>query len=199
MMRNEAAASNHFERPYLDEYYSVRAYFQVAPPDDDTVPSRIVNSLIDVLNECQRLPRYLLVVNDRDLTASLNVFDREVIKTIREAVDWITRQLLMQIRRKKLELLNIKSGAVYGHDPTIIFIRMIRRVAFDHNHQHSKHGTLSEIYALRPKFNDALNDASARINQRIMTINSCNTPSHFDKKGNLSDKGNPAFGLRWMT
>ena len=48
---------------------------------------------------------------------------------------------------------------------------------------------------MRPKFNDALNTAVAKIDQYIMTINSCNTQYHFDCWGNLSQKGKNAL---WM-
>ena len=37
--------------------------------------------------------------------------------------------------------------------------------------------------------NEALNDAVARYDHRILTINSCNSSSHFDLWGNLSNKG----------
>ena len=43
------------------------------------------------------------------------------------------------------------------------------------------------------KFNDALNDAVAKVDQYILTINSCSQYKHFDKKGNLSLKGKHDF------
>ena len=50
-----------------------------------------------------------------------------------------------------------------------------------------------DIFTLRAKFNDALNDVAARHENCILTINSCNTPEHFTKEGKLSEKGRSAF------
>ena len=55
--------------------------------------------------------------------------------------------------------------------------------------------TLDEIFALRAKFNDALNDAAGRLNHRILTVNSCNVTQHFTHRGELSVAGKRAF---WM-
>ena len=46
---------------------------------------------------------------------------------------------------------------------------------------------------LQSKFNDTLNDAVTKIDQYILTVNSCNTYEDFNKKGNLSDKGMNGF------
>ena len=51
------------------------------------------------------------------------------------------------------------------------------------------------MYSLRAKFNDALNDSVARIEQKNMMINSCNSVDHFDQWGNLSRKGKLALWL----
>ena len=126
---NEVRENPKLPQPYIQEYYNVKPYFQTSR---DRVPARILNSLVDAINERQRLLRFLLVILDKDLLHDMNVSCGE---------------------------------------------------------------NLSQIFNLRPKFNDALNDATVRANQRILTINSCNTGSHFDHKGNLSDKGKDAF---WM-
>ena len=53
--------------------------------------------------------------------------------------------------------------------------------------------TMQGVCSLCPKFNDALNDLVAKIDQRVMTINSCNTYDHFDKRGDLSLRGRTDF------
>ena len=78
-----------------------------------------------------------------------------------------------------------KPGSIYGNNPTVIYVRMIRCI--DLNLQRGSRK--DEIFAMRAKFNDALNQVVARANQRIMMINSCNSSSHFTHLGELSDKG----------
>ena len=52
---------------------------------------------------------------------------------------------------------------------------------------------LQSIYAMRPRFNDALNDAVAKLNARILTINSCNSYDHFNRNGKLLQKGKEEY------
>ena len=70
----------------------------------------------------------------------------------------------------------------------IIFVRMIHRIG-----QYNPDSNLGAELMLRAKFNDALNDAAAKINQRILTINSCNAYEDSNNKGGLSDRGRTAF------
>ena len=48
---------------------------------------------------------------------------------------------------------------------------------------------------LRARFNDVLNNSVAKIDQYIMTINSCNTFDHYDRFANLSPKGKRDFWI----
>ena len=45
------------------------------------------------------------------------------------------------------------------------------------------------------KFNDALNDAVAKVDQRILMLNSCFAEEHFDVWGNISARGKKALWL----
>ena len=89
------------------------------------------------------------------------------------------------IRCKRASLMEKKPGSIYGSDPTVIYVCMIRRIDLNLKQGSRKH----EVFVMRARFNDALNQAVARDNQTIMTINSCNTSSHFSHLGDLSDKG----------
>ena len=88
------------------------------------------------------------------------------------------------------DLLEKKPGAITGFSPKIIFVKMIHRVG--HFHPDSKMFNISKF---RPKFNDSLNDAIAKIDQYILTIASCSTYEHFDIDSNLSAKGKRSFWL----
>ena len=83
-----------------------------------------------------------------------------------------------------------KPGSLSGYNPTVIFVRMLRRVG-----KFNQYSKINGILQLCARFNDSLNDAVAKIDQRILTINSCNSYDHFDRLGNLSSKGKAYF---WM-
>ena len=61
---------------------------------------------------------------------------------------------------------------------------MIRHIG-----SYSEYSQIGWLAQRRAKFNDNLNDAVAKINQYIMTINSCNGYEHSDKHGNLTIHG----------
>ena len=71
----------------------------------------------------------------------------------------------------------------------IVFIKMLHRYGkFSHN--------IEELLKLKPKFNDALNDAAAKIDHYVLTINSCNSYDHFAHNENLSLKGKTDFWIK---
>ena len=173
---------------YLQEYYNVLPFYST--DGEPRAVARIVNSLISGLNSRDRLPKYILMLIDRDILMDIDVLDDDddVPSTLYENICWVVKQVDMHIRRKKADLLEKKPGAVYTGDPKVVFIRMIRRI--DHFIPKSR---LESVYHLRAKFNDFLNEEASRIDQRMLTINSCATTAHFDKYGKLSLKGKNAL------
>ena len=187
-VKEQALKDKNFIRPYIIEYYNVlRFYKPTEGGNADSAMARVVNSLINALNRRDRLPRYLVMAYDMDLFNDVDLYCDETIELIYSAVEWVVRKISMEVRRKTAELLVKKPGAVFTGDPIIIHVRMIRRIDY--------YGKCTEqdIFALRLKFNDALNEQAAQHEHRIMTINSCNKPEHFDDKGRLSEKGRNAF------
>ena len=155
--------------------------------------SRIINALIESVNEKDAiLPKYILVVIDKDIINDLpDVDGSNIHKVLSTITTWVVHQLSVVIHRKKVDLLEKKPGALTGLGGTsLIFVKMLRRIGSFHPESRIK-----AVCSLRPKFNDALNDATAKIDQKILTTNSCNTYEHFDKDGNLSPKGKYEF---WM-
>ena len=136
----------------------------------------------------KRLPRYLLVVPDKDLLEDIDVNDTEAKKQLAKIVNWLTRQINIAVCRKKLQVSEKKPGAVCSDDPTIIYVTMIRRV------QQSAKGTkLEKLCRIRPVFNELINEAAARQQNKVMTIKSCNLLEHFDQWGNLTASGREAY------
>ena len=137
------------------------------------------------MNQEHHLPQFMLILIDKDIIEDIDVFALDAVQAIRGEVDWLVHQISILIKRKRASLLEKRPGAVYGNDPTVIYICMIRRIDLTLRRGSKK----DEVFALWAKFNDALNNAVARADQRIMTINSCNSTAHFTHLGELSDKG----------
>ena len=154
-MINEAIENKKMYQPYLHEYYNIQKFEKC--DTDNTVLARILNASNEALNDNHKLPRFLLIVIDDDIIRSLNVFEKTIVKDIRQAVDYLVKHINYQIRRKCLDLLAVKPGAIYVTYPTVIYVCMIRRV----NINLPEGSTSAEIYNLRVKFNYALNNAVA--------------------------------------
>ena len=152
---------------------------------------RMVNNLIEAMVSRKRIPKYLLVIPDQDILMSdVDVFDDDAPIMVEEAANWLVRKFDVALRRRKLSFLERKPGALTGLTPTIIFVRMLRRVG-----KFSKESRRFAIHSLRSKFNDSLNDAVAKRGHRIMTVNSCNAYEHYDHRGNLTPVGRKEFWL----
>ena len=185
-------------QPYLDEYYNVRGNIESSIPQRYAT-GRIINNVIEALNQKQpqrhRLPRFLVIMPDKDLIndlENLNVDEegdnKEVFKEIAYLVNYLTRQIDIIVRRKRLQISEKKPGAICADDPIVIYVTMLNRV--DRFHPESRMG---KICYLRSKFNDLLNEAAARQEQHIMNIKCCQNFEHFQRSGELSAKGKAAF------
>ena len=72
-------------------------------------------------------------------------------------------------------------GAIFGDDPKVIFVKMLRRYEY-----YSGDSRLGKICVSHTKFNESLTLAAAKFDNNIMNVNTCARPDHFDICGNLS-------------
>ena len=110
----------------MEDYFNVSTYFKAATAGNAL--TRLVNSLIDAVNERDHLPKILVFVIDRDLLQDMDVYDLTICESIKEATRWLIRQISIIICRKRVELSDKKPGSIYLDDPKMIFIRILCRV-----------------------------------------------------------------------
>ena len=120
-MKQEAAIRKR-EVPYLHAYYNVFAYTTSTSSGNCRTIGRIFNSLVHRLNTRDRLPRFLVVVTDKDIIEDVNVFEYGAGVEIMKNIEWLFKQIEIVIRHKHTELINARPGAVYMSDPKIIAI-----------------------------------------------------------------------------
>ena len=144
---------------------------------------------MDALNSEHKLPRYLVVVMDKDIIQSINLFNYGAYQVIAETVNWLTRQIDITVRRKRLNITEKKPGAIANeYEPTIIYTMMVRRPQ-----TYPMGSKMESICSLRTKFNNVLNEAAVRQDAKVLSIRSLSMLEHFDPCGNLSRKGKTAF------
>ena len=170
--------------PYVYEFYNVMGYSATTSSANHTAIGRILNSYIEALNSRERLPRFLIVIIDKDIIDDVNVFEFGATKEIAENVHWLVRQITMFTRRRKAEIAEMKPGAVYETDPKIILVNMIKQV-----HSFSRSSHMESIVSLRSKFNNVLNNAAINAGCSILNIDACDSGNHFDLMGKLNHFG----------
>ena len=113
--------------PYLLQYYNVKFFYKRLSVSVRRTIGRILNSLIEALNEEHKLPRFLVVIIDKDIISDTDVFDPNAERVVADNVAWLIRQISILINRKKSEILDKCPGAVFTGDPKIVFCHMLRR------------------------------------------------------------------------
>ena len=172
--------------PYLYEYYNVFAFMQIASSGVRSILARLLNSLIEGLNERQWLPRFLIIFLDMDLIDEINVWfpENAMVKAFNMVLCWLVRQVNMLIRRRCLEISDVMPGAVFGDDPRVIFIKTLRRYDY-----YSWDSQLGKICAAQAKFNNGINAVAVKQGYKVMNVSVCDRAEHFDVCGNLSETG----------
>ena len=84
--------------------------------------ARMLNPLVEVMNEHKRLPRFILVIPDKDLLQAIkrsaSKFNPGVV--MGAAVHYLIRQFDMLVERKKIDIFYKKPGALHKADPIFI-------------------------------------------------------------------------------
>ena len=182
------AIDNKSAQPYVYQYYNIVAYHKKLTSGTTTVIARILNSFVKGLNNRPRLPRFVVIPTDKDIIEDVNLFDFGAAREITANVDWLLRQINIFIHQRKTELSEIKPGAVYSTDPKVVLVTMLcRPLIFPSNSR------MERVLSLRPKFNNAINNAAYEAGHSVMQIDSCNTITHFDLMGHLSHLGQFTF------
>ena len=86
LIKTKAEKMKPANRPYLLRYYNVMTQYVQSSSIARLAPGRILNSLIDLINEKKRLPRFLIVIIDKDILNDVNVFDGYAMHIMSECV-----------------------------------------------------------------------------------------------------------------
>ena len=169
--------------PYLLQFFNIKLIQKSDDVTNNLALSCTLNALIEAVNAGNmRLPKYIIVAMDRDILDDIDVGDPDAERMLPILVTWFVRQINTVLRRKCMDLLEKRPGAISGCLTKVIYVRMLRPIGkFD------KHTML--VNGLRSKFNDALNDAVAKIEEYMLTVSSYHQCEHYDHKGRLSEKG----------
>ena len=149
-----------------------------------SVLSRVLNCFIDILNQKPHLPRYVLVIIDKDWFETSGMVEYGAGDACNTAIWWWIREFYKSVEVRKDHLYNKKPGALaIGSEPRFIWVAMIKRPIV-------RHEKLSSIYALTRKFNDKLELAvKENCHCHLLYVEMQSDPADFDTWGRLTTGG----------
>ena len=134
---------------YLTDNYNTKILYAEQWSNIRPFLAWVFNQLIKVLNEPPYiLPRYILIMLDRDLITIAELFDYGVLHTIEDTLQWLLKKINQVIETRKQDLMGKRPGAVSTtSEPRLVWVSMLRRPDNLLNKQ---------VHALAWKFNEVL-------------------------------------------
>ena len=177
--------------PYLYENFNISAWFVKQTKSAVNVPTmaKLQNALIVVLNEYPHLPKYIIVIPDKDVIQSNEFYDNGIKKALFDNLQWLSRQFGRNLLARREDLKSKNIGAVHPEITRVIWVRMLARPIVDDPE-------LSKIWKLRRKFNDVMDDLfEVEQYMHVMAINDKEEFQYFDNRGHLTVAGQREFWL----
>ena len=137
--------------------------------------AHVINCFVTALNEKQHLPRYILIVLDKDWLANCGILEYGASKAIKVAIQWLVQQFNHSIEIRKENLYQVKPGALAtGSEPRMVWLTMLKRLII-------RDAKLAKILSLTCRFNQILEEVLFQEHHsHILKVNIPDDRSYFD-------------------
>ena len=172
-------------KPYIFEYYNIVPLYPAKSSNIRSTEARIFNELVGGLNERPKLPRYVLIVLDKEILESADHNNFGINRIVSELVDWMARNIDKTIDLRREDVRLKRPGAIASSgEPRIIWTKMVTRPII-------QDPTKGFLFAQTRKLNEAIEEIVAKYkHSHIMDIAVPSDDNRmFDKWGNLSGIG----------
>ena len=122
---NEAKSVNK-PPPYMEDKYNVRALYKARSTAVSTV-ARMLNAVIDAMNEFDRLPKYIVVIPDSDIISYGGVYDDDASVMIYTLLRYLVKNINRKVDDRFEAIYKKKPGAVKAGEPRIAWVKMLDR------------------------------------------------------------------------
>ena len=147
----------------------------------------ILNEIIDGINEANHLPKYILILLDKDLIEFIQFggFGYKII--FEKTIDWLSREIENAIATRKEDLKLVRAGAFEPGEPQIIWVKMLVRPFI-------KATNRGYIFAQCHTFNGIMQNTILHfLHTHILDTEMPCDRDFFDLAGNLSSIGKQQF------
>ena len=171
-------------RPYLFDYFNVIHAFSRGNGVRSTI-ARIRNALVEMVNERDHLPKFLIVVADKDIVTYINHVNFGVSLRIQRCIDWLINNIERIITTRQEDIRSKRPGGVRLIPTQVVWVKMLARPI-------EAGRSYNNVLSLKSKFNFILEESLASKGQKILEIESMG-PADFDRNSNLTTTGKEQF------
>ena len=115
------------EKPYLYQFFNVSSFVTNPLSLIENKLARMINALMSVLNQNNKLPRLLIMIPESDLLEQLDFINSGKAIMIGMCFDYLINNIMKAIQAKKESLWQARPGAVTANEPKVLWISLINR------------------------------------------------------------------------
>ena len=170
---------------YVYEYYNIIPRYSATNSNIRSTTARIFNEIVTALNERTRLPRYIIMVLDKEFLEAADHNNFGVQRIITDLLEWLVSNIDKTIDLRREDIRLKRPGAIASSgEPRIIWMKMLVRPII----QDPVKGFL---FAQCRKLNESIVDTVMKYkHSHVMEIKFPSDDQRlFDKWGNLSGIG----------
>ena len=177
--------------PYLHDYYNVQFFMCQPLSNVKSVEARIVNLLIEGLNNKLKLPKYILIIPEKDFLAGMvpRLFDHGVKSLMKDGLEWMMKNMLRLLDTRKEDIRNKRPGALStSAEPRLIWVTTMFRPK-------DVHPSVKEALKLVRKGNECLEELVKTYDRynHILYVENIDEYKYFDNMGKLTSSGKSAY------
>ena len=170
--------------PYCYEKFNVETFFYNNSYGLKSPVSHLLNSVINTINAQEFLPKYLIIIPDKDIVDFINYTQRGISQIIGTILDWLIKQIDQTMERKRLLMWESNPGSVEDEEPAIIWVKMLDRPS-------------TKLHILHEKFNKIMEDIIRnKSNTYVIDPNEFLERNMFSRIGDLNLDGKV---VNWRT
>ena len=170
--------------PYLYEHFNIFPFNSSQLQFQNNILTRLQNAAIEGFNRHDRLPRFIIIIIDRDILDSLGMYNFGARKIISRWMNWLENFIRKTILARLDQLMLKRPGAVASHPTKLIWVKMIKRPKIPSDNPQF------QVLSLRNKMNLVIEEiVRDKRDNNYVNIISLDPNRHFDREGNINQYG----------
>ena len=156
-----------------------------------SVEAQFVNALIEALNGKIKLPKYIIIILDKDILEGIlpRLFDHGLKELLRDSIEWVMKTMSKILADRKEDLRSKKAGALNtSAEPRLVWTTILPR-------PHNLHSSVEPVFKLVKKGNEVIEEMVDRYDKynHILYINNLDEYRYSNSTGKLTGTGKSAF------